>query len=334
MIIAAIRLVKRSRVRLRAKAAAARFAEGMPSARRRGESAWPRVALRWRRRRLRPRATHRGDTTRVHTSVLQPHVHVHPYPPGERIAWRDRGHHLTGLPERRFGIVRELRVRTRVLAESPAIHVWRTRERVHAHAPIESSAAMLTRRSTGTARARGVTLVASAALPVSRALAASRRVDWARPSVSAHRLGISRTARREAVVQEPLVHRTPRSRPILVLESAADRRPQRSGVTRVESRRRPMPPAQIVWREGAGPRRSAPDVIAHAASASSSVTRGSRSSPIVDDAGVNETFAARPRHAAVGLADFEPGLIDRLTDDVIRRVERRVRIERERRGIS
>jgi hypothetical protein len=33
------------------------------------------------------------------------------------------------------------------------------------------------------------------------------------------------------------------------------------------------------------------------------------------------------------MADLEPGLLDRLTDDVIRRVERRVRIERERRGL-
>jgi hypothetical protein len=31
--------------------------------------------------------------------------------------------------------------------------------------------------------------------------------------------------------------------------------------------------------------------------------------------------------------DFEPGVLDRLADDVIRRVERRVRIERERRGL-
>lgn len=43
--------------------------------------------------------------------------------------------------------------------------------------------------------------------------------------------------------------------------------------------------------------------------------------------------ASRPRPATVRFADFEPGLVDRLTDDVIRRVERRVRIERERRGL-
>ncbi|HUR83674.1 MAG TPA: hypothetical protein VM733_23165 [Thermoanaerobaculia bacterium] len=37
--------------------------------------------------------------------------------------------------------------------------------------------------------------------------------------------------------------------------------------------------------------------------------------------------------AALKAADFDPGLLDRLTDDVIRRVERRARIERERRGL-
>jgi len=36
---------------------------------------------------------------------------------------------------------------------------------------------------------------------------------------------------------------------------------------------------------------------------------------------------------AVRLASLDPALVDRLADDVIRRVERRVRIERERRGI-
>jgi len=33
------------------------------------------------------------------------------------------------------------------------------------------------------------------------------------------------------------------------------------------------------------------------------------------------------------VADLDPALLDRLTDDVIRRVERHVRIERERRGL-
>jgi hypothetical protein len=39
------------------------------------------------------------------------------------------------------------------------------------------------------------------------------------------------------------------------------------------------------------------------------------------------------RAAALRVTDLDPALLDRLTDDVIRRVEKRVRIERERRGL-
>jgi hypothetical protein len=39
------------------------------------------------------------------------------------------------------------------------------------------------------------------------------------------------------------------------------------------------------------------------------------------------------RPAALRVTDLDPAFLDRLTDDVIRRVERRVRIERERRGL-
>jgi hypothetical protein len=43
--------------------------------------------------------------------------------------------------------------------------------------------------------------------------------------------------------------------------------------------------------------------------------------------------AGSARAARVQISDLDPRLVDRLTDDVIRRVERRVRIERERRGL-
>jgi len=39
------------------------------------------------------------------------------------------------------------------------------------------------------------------------------------------------------------------------------------------------------------------------------------------------------QQATLHLRDFDPSLLNRLTDDVIRRVERRARIERERRGL-
>jgi hypothetical protein len=39
------------------------------------------------------------------------------------------------------------------------------------------------------------------------------------------------------------------------------------------------------------------------------------------------------RTAALQAAQLDPGLVDRLTDDVIRRMEKRLRIERQRRGL-
>lgn len=49
-----------------------------------------------------------------------------------------------------------------------------------------------------------------------------------------------------------------------------------------------------------------------------------------------ETLAVSPaveRTAALHITNIDPGLMDRLADDVIRRVEKRLRIERERRGL-
>ena len=45
------------------------------------------------------------------------------------------------------------------------------------------------------------------------------------------------------------------------------------------------------------------------------------------------TVPSSGKAAPVQISDLDPRLVDRLTDDVIRRVERRVRIERERRGL-
>jgi hypothetical protein len=46
-----------------------------------------------------------------------------------------------------------------------------------------------------------------------------------------------------------------------------------------------------------------------------------------------DTSARVADGAAARITDLDPRLLDRVTDDVIRRVERRVRIERERRGL-
>jgi hypothetical protein len=49
--------------------------------------------------------------------------------------------------------------------------------------------------------------------------------------------------------------------------------------------------------------------------------------------GVTQSAPEPVPHKPARLSDLEPSFVDRLTDDVIRRVERRARIERERRGL-
>jgi len=87
---------------------------------------------------------------------------------------------------------------------------------------------------------------------------------------------------------------------------------------------------ELVWRRDTRP--SSPEQ--HGASSSFPETSsrtgprsfsGQRSSP--------ESVAAVPQPNAQQITKLDPALVDRLTDDVIRRVERRVRIERERRGL-
>jgi len=90
-------------------------------------------------------------------------------------------------------------------------------------------------------------------------------------------------------------------------------------------------PAEILWREAAKHQAaiaaSTTSSVALEAATARGASRGSSPSGSVSQE------APRATTVAIRMADLEPGLIDRLTDDVIRRVERRVRIERERRGL-
>jgi len=74
-------------------------------------------------------------------------------------------------------------------------------------------------------------------------------------------------------------------------------------------------PPELMWRSAPRP---AAEIVAETPRADS------RSAP---------AHPMAPQRAAVQLKDFDGALLDRLTDDVIRRVERRARIERERRGL-
>lgn len=85
---------------------------------------------------------------------------------------------------------------------------------------------------------------------------------------------------------------------------------------------------ELVWRRPAKP--PSPDVEDQARPASTltpSSVRSQRATTIV--APEQPIFASAQTHPQ----NLDPGFMDRLTDDVIRRVEKRVRIERERRGL-
>ena len=72
------------------------------------------------------------------------------------------------------------------------------------------------------------------------------------------------------------------------------------------------------------------DVDKRGTALSDSVNQTERhSQPGQESAGV----APLLERAATQVTKLDPGVLDRLTDDVIRRVEQRMRIERERRGL-
>jgi hypothetical protein len=100
---------------------------------------------------------------------------------------------------------------------------------------------------------------------------------------------------------------------------------------------RPTPPVradrspELVWRRARRSPDDAPSEGRHPDLPSSSTRASARSVPT--PAAANEAPGRAERAAATSVTNLDPALLDRLTDDVIRRVERRVRIERERRGL-
>ncbi|HET8774101.1 MAG TPA: hypothetical protein VFP80_09935 [Thermoanaerobaculia bacterium] len=89
-------------------------------------------------------------------------------------------------------------------------------------------------------------------------------------------------------------------------------------------------PAMLVWRTAPQAQAEMPHGAAHA---SPPMTF---SRPAARSAAAQELAPEAPRRATqhpLRPGDLDPALLDRLTDDVIRRVEKRVRIERERRGL-
>jgi len=83
----------------------------------------------------------------------------------------------------------------------------------------------------------------------------------------------------------------------------------------------PVRPQELVWRSAP---RAAAEIDAEMRRVATHSAAAQQKVPVA---------AARSAGAALQLKDVDGALLDRLTDDVIRRVERRSRIERERRGL-
>jgi hypothetical protein len=108
------------------------------------------------------------------------------------------------------------------------------------------------------------------------------------------------------------------------------------GATPAVRAARPTPQAEwgrspdLVWSASRGAP-AGTSVVAPPAAASAWPSRPPRSVPELVTA--VETPPSVASAGAARITALDPALVDRLTDDVIRQVERRVRIERERRGI-
>lgn len=87
---------------------------------------------------------------------------------------------------------------------------------------------------------------------------------------------------------------------------------------------------ELVWRRAQRPSTEVVD-LEHQQAAFDSFDRPAARSSQSQEA-VNSSLSPE-RAAVMQITKLDPGLLDRLTDDVIRRVEQRVRIERQRRGL-
>lgn len=318
------------RLRLSARLAAARLTVALARTRRGGAGARHALALRWRRRRARPLVGPAGGTGRVETTISQRHVHFHTAPTaGHRTEMRDRWRQVMSPVHPPVRIVRELRERTRWTTAS-APHPAQVDETPQAQ--VRQMRPSMERRPAQTRRAPRDLPAQLESTTTPRRRTASAGDRWGR-GASPARGGTVRQRRFAAATEwRYMPGEQARRRQVLVDESSSDTRvppPQRP---RRESRRSVVP-VHIVWRDASRPERSAPGSVTAAAAAAAAAARTSPSAADADHTIVHAMPWARPRPAAVRFADFEPGLLDRLTEDVIRRVERCVRIERERRGI-
>jgi hypothetical protein len=320
-----------SRLTCAAGLAARRFARATPRSQPRGRQSWRAVMLRWRR--ARPALAGTGpERQRANFAgvVWQPQWHLHFI---EQATHRGNRARAGRAPS--FTTLRELRTtfvdRERRASGNSTRSYERTAPRLRGRqAPDQRDAKAGARRSmVGVASEIVFTRAAgpSRLSPLGRTIAANPRLvsdDERRPV----RLGAVREfaalERRRPVGEQSAAFVTARRTTLAPLVA------WRSADATLASRARVAPSAQMSWRAAQASPSGDVEVFGP--------TRAARSAPeepsAVDNARVMASSPQAPNASLpVQMKDLDPRVIDRLTDDVIRRVERRARIERERRGV-
>lgn len=325
---------------LAARLAASRFTAGRGKARRlRG--VWLPISLRWRstRRRIENNRAGRAGATAMARSVWLPQFHLHFDVPASDRTRHDESAGITALAAireaRRIVINRywtSIRAATLTM-QSPRAH--RLPHLFHAGVvavpkvhpsvaavrrwPLSPMLSTIVRPSADRSRPHVIEPRPSA--DRSR----PRLVEAIRNAVSPRTSSVERTQSfdtRAPIRPRELPAFRPRSSSVA---DAARRDPAASTPSPPKSVR----PPELVYRRELRARTQTIDEQSHPSPTASSP--GSSACSIAPETSADAT--PRAIRAPLRVTDLDPGLLDRLTDDVIRRVERRVRIERERRGL-
>lgn len=309
-----------------ASAAASRWARARSRASVRTRRSWQCIALRWRRM-MRVAGGAQPLLTRAsQTTVWRSHWHLHFRPRETERPDRSPSATLMGgahFIERHTAFVRH-DVRERV-------------RRIVVERPLLRRAPRLD-RSGAPARPSSTTILRSPAVVSHRTVANARRPSLVQHASDRATEPRSTTTPRATVPASVPQSRIPaRRRPggPQATELPVSRRTALtpSRVLRVDgtsgSRMRVVPAAHITWR-------TSPSSLGELElPRPSRTTTGTPSAAPFTDSTPRTTAQAVASVAAapVQIKDLDPRVIDRLADDVIRRVERRERIERERRGV-
>lgn len=338
-----------SRLTLAARIAASRFASTRRRATRRAPHVWLPIALRWRRQRKQLEKRRLGRAAAPAEAWLA-HVHLHftlrvartAVFASRAAATAPQAHVYRHLHTRLRELRRRDEVRAAIAPEAPQVervlsrHSTVVRSRTVLHAgripnPFAAAPSAAPRVADGL-RSRPTLLRTRSTSIATRTVRASSIatrivVDRAnrmlfRATRTNVRVSTSATHDRTRSVERLAHIRTRELRIFHRLVSTmalSARNPARE--SRTSQGVPPGRPPELVWRSAPTPVAESGAAMQHAAIHSAAAQQKPPEA------------AARTGGAALQLKDFDAPLLDRLTDDVIRRVERRTRVERERRGL-